>query len=136
MDFPAIGRRLKQVRGELKLTLNHISETTGFSKSLISEFENGKKKPSTIYLYGLVHNYRVDVHYVLTGEGSPFRTRTGNLEMDPAMEEMFMLMSRLKIARYAMLSEFHLFKVRNRDEINVLLEEPGESGSTDFDSKK
>jgi transcriptional regulator with XRE-family HTH domain len=50
-DVKQIGARLKEVRKSLRKTLAEIGLLTGLSARGISEIENGKKKPSSIYLY-------------------------------------------------------------------------------------
>lgn len=121
MDLNTIGERLRQVRQSLNLSIIKISDMTGFSKSLISDIENGKKKPSSIYLHGLLSMFKVNVNYILTGKGSIFLDERPVLDHD--MTEMVDLMHQVDLVKYSMLSFFIDFKTRNKDVIEVLLKE-------------
>lgn len=122
-NLPDIAGRLKAVRKALNLSLDKISQLTGFSKSLISEAENGKKKPSSIYLFGLIDLFKVNVNYVLAGEGSMFLdTEKKEIQVDDDdMRELFLMMNKLTFVKYSVLSLYIDFKTRNKDVIGQLL---------------
>lgn len=122
MDLVAIGERLRRVRKTLNLTIGKISSNIGLSSSLISDFEKGKKKPSSLYLYGLMQNFKINVHYIFTGEGDIFMKKTSHLDLDPAIEEMLEVMTKLEVARYTILAQFHDFKIRYRHILKELIE--------------
>jgi len=121
MDLHTIGDRLRKVRLSLNLSILKISEMTGFSKSLVSDIETGKKKPSSIYLYGLLTLFNINTNYILTGEGSIFLDDPPELDND--IGEMVDLMQRVDLVKYSMLSFFIDFKTRNKDVIEILLKE-------------
>lgn len=121
MDLNAIGERLRKVRLSLNFSIMKISDLTGFSKSLISDIENGKKKPSSIYLFGLVTLFKINTNYILTGEGSVFLDEPPGYDRD--IGEMVELMQKVDLVKYSMLSFFIDFKTRNKDVIDVLLKE-------------
>ncbi len=121
MNLYEIGRRLKLVRVSLGLSIDKISKKTGFSKSLISEAENGRKKPSSIYLFGLLDQFKVNVNYVLTGNGQMFLDRSSS--MDEEIRELFHMLENVSLVKYAVLGFFIEYKIRNKDIINELLTE-------------
>lgn len=127
-NLKEIGNRLKAVRKKLNVTIEKMHEITGFSKSLISEAENGIKKPSTIYLFELLNNFNVSADYILTGKGEMFLPEMEDEEQQPLIfaddyDELFFLVNNVDMVRYEMLSYFINYKTRNKSTINKLLEE-------------
>lgn len=120
MNLGEIGRRLKIVRVNLGLTIDKISKVTGFSKSLISEAENGRKKPSSVYLFGLLDQFKVNVNYILTGNGQMFLDQSSS--MDEEVRELFYMLEKVNLVKYAVLGFFIEYKTRNKDVIEELLE--------------
>lgn len=62
-----IGRNIKTARIENKFSLQQVAEATGYSKSKISEIENGKKEAGAILLYQLADLFLVSPAYFYTG---------------------------------------------------------------------
>ena len=54
-----VGSRLKRLRAQRDMTLTHVSELTGISKSTLSRLENGERRPSLELLLPLAHAYQV-----------------------------------------------------------------------------
>ena len=124
LNLIEIGRRLKAVRIILGLSIEKISESTGFSKSLISEAENGYKKPSAIYLYGLLDLFGVNINYILKGDGVMFLTGGfSEVGEDEEVKEMLYYMENIKMVRYSVLANFIDFKTRHKGVIQDLLNE-------------
>jgi transcriptional regulator with XRE-family HTH domain len=127
-DILQVGARLKEVRTAINLSLEKIANQTGFSRSLISEAENGKKKPSSLYLYSLHLLYGVNINYILSGNGDLFIHRPdtpgkAKNDTDEEMQELIHLMKHVKFVKFAMLSHFVDFKIRNKDVIKEHLKE-------------
>ena len=128
INLKEIGKRLRSVRNRLDLTIEKMHEITGFSKSLISDAENGSKKPSTIYLFELLHNFDVSIDYIFTGRGKmflPYKDETDDqpVEIKSDYDEMFYLIENVDMVKYAMLSSFLNFRTQNKSCINRMLEE-------------
>ena len=122
--FREIGTRLKLVRTSLGLSIEKTGEMTGFSRSLISEAENGYKKPSSIYLKGLAGLFHANINYILTGEGEMFLTGGHReIERDEEIKELLYLMKNVNLVKYSVLSFFIDFKTRNKDVIQELLDD-------------
>lgn len=118
-----IGDRLKKVRKFLHLTQLAVSGATGLSIGFVSEMENGKKRPSSIYLFYLASQHNANINYILTGKGDMI-IREGILEHGrnidfgkdrEVIEEMLYYLERFDIARYSILSSFLKFKQENPD---------------------
>ena len=59
-DDPAdVGRRLKQLRQQRRITLTALARTTGISKSTLSRLETGQRRPTLELLLALSKAYRV-----------------------------------------------------------------------------
>lgn len=126
LDLTAIGKRLRDIREALDITLEKMQEISGFSKSLISAAEKGQKKPSSIYLYFLLDRFNVDLNYVFSGKGNMFRHVPKLLDpRDPDLghtcEELVYMIENVELVRYAMMTEYIKFKAQNKTLINEAL---------------
>ncbi len=54
-----VGRRLKRVRNQRRMTLTSVADTTGISKSTLSRLETGHRRPTLELLLALSRTYRV-----------------------------------------------------------------------------
>ncbi|MCP5046499.1 MAG: helix-turn-helix transcriptional regulator [bacterium] len=122
MNLRDIGGRLKAVRTALGMSIEKIAQVTGFSKGLISEAENGRKKPSSVYLYGLLDQFKVNINYILTGEGRMFLDRSNAPGIDDEIQELFFMVENVNLVKYAVLGFFIEYKIRNKDVIKELME--------------
>jgi len=67
-----LGRYLKRIRKERKLTLRFVEEKTGISNAYLSQVENGKiVKPSPSVLYKLAEFYDVSYEHLMRLAGHP-----------------------------------------------------------------
>jgi len=81
-----LGRYLKQVRKERKLTLRAVEEKTGISNAYLSQIENGRiVKPSPSVLYKLAECYDVSYECLMQLAGHPLPTTSTKVErLEPA----------------------------------------------------
>lgn len=61
MDELKIGRKIRQIRLQNKLTLEKVAERTGFTKSYLSMVETGKKSPPIASLSKISQALNVDI---------------------------------------------------------------------------
>jgi transcriptional regulator with XRE-family HTH domain len=61
MNELKIGRKIRQIRLQNKLTLEKVAERTGFTKSYLSMVETGKKSPPIASLSKISHALNVDI---------------------------------------------------------------------------
>src|SRR6476620_6071145 len=54
-----VGRRLKRLRTQRRITLTALAEMTGISKSTLSRLETGQRRPTLELLLALSQSYRV-----------------------------------------------------------------------------
>ena len=64
--------RIKSVRIALKLTQEEFSKILGVTKQYVSLVENSKCDLSKDKLIKLFLDYKINLHWLLTGEGSMF----------------------------------------------------------------
>lgn len=63
-----IGKRIKEVRKERKITLKELSDKIGYSSAYISQIENGKRsKPSHDFLQKVSDHLDISISYITTG---------------------------------------------------------------------
>ena len=58
---PAVGERLRERRRELKMTLQDVADTAGFSVGFISQIERGITVPSLVSLVAVCRALGVDI---------------------------------------------------------------------------
>ena len=68
----SIGKRIKEVRQELRLSQEQFGQIFGTGKSYISAVENDKSKLSLENLVKLLVDCHVSIDYILGGIGKPF----------------------------------------------------------------
>jgi transcriptional regulator with XRE-family HTH domain len=78
-----VGRRLKTLRTQRRMTLTGVAETTGISKSTLSRLETGGRRPTLELLLTLSHAYRVALDDLVAApeEGDPrLRLKPGRVK--------------------------------------------------------
>jgi len=118
----AFGKRLKEVRQQLKLLQKDFAAGLDVSGSFLSEIEKGKANPGFDVLKKIYLNYNINLHYLLNGQGEPF---IGNMEMSdlfagltgPEKEKLHELLHYIQnapVLRYAVYEFFSNYLYRNR----------------------
>jgi len=127
LNLKEIGNRLKQTRDSIGMTLEKMHQATGFSTSLISAAENGQKKPSAIYLFALLKLFDVNLNYIFSGQGDMFLTvppgKKEKAGFDDTYQEMLYMLDKVPIVKYALMSEYLIFKTNHTETINKFIEE-------------
>lgn len=80
--FKDSGNRLKEIRRELNLSQQDVCIEAEISRSYLSDFENGYRRPTAKYLEYLHDRYDVNLNYIFHGENSMFRKGTSNCPPD------------------------------------------------------
>lgn len=127
-----IGTRLRAVRKTLRLTIYEMHQKTRFSKSIISEVENGKRLPSSIYLFALADEFNVNINYLFTGKGEMFLPEEPIFKRDfgrdqEKIEELLFCLENYDVARYNILTAFTQFKRDHQDLLDWEDKEKGEA---------
>ncbi|MDD1648739.1 MAG: helix-turn-helix domain-containing protein [Methanomicrobiales archaeon] len=113
-----IGRRLREVRDTLKISLEDMKKLSRVSRGYISEFERGKRLPASRYLYFLIKTYGIDINYIYTGKGQLFTQPDGkgkNIydfgKYEEEIEDLLYHITHIPNALYAVLGHFADYKV-------------------------
>lgn len=69
-----IGNKIKYLRQEKRLTQDSLGKELGFSKQIVSNYENDLSKPSYEFLTKLNEMYRVNLNWLIANDGEPFNT--------------------------------------------------------------
>ena len=86
------GERMKSVRKTLQLSQQQFAEALKINASAVSQMENGKIKPSLDTLFLLTKTYGIDLHWLITGQGSMFESAKAGAVM-PAKDRLDELQS-------------------------------------------
>lgn len=113
-----IGRRVREVRETLKITLEDMKKLSRVSRSYISEFERGMRLPSGRYLFFLIERYGIDINYLYTGKGQLFIQPDGNRKKiydfgkyEEEIDDLLYHITHIPNALYAVLGHFSDYKV-------------------------
>ena len=71
------GQRLKDIRKSLKLTQADFADKINISVTNLSDIENGKTRPCHDFFYRILKEFKVNLNYCLSGEGSMFLDMEG-----------------------------------------------------------
>ncbi len=118
--YQEIGKRLRAIRKELRLTLEILSGDTGIFRSYLSDFERGTKLPTAKFLNYLYIKLNVNLHFVLGGNGRMFRENYPDFDiyLEPVNELLF-LMEEMPLLLHAVLSFFEEFKLVYKELIEL-----------------
>jgi len=70
--YTDVGGRIRSIREKLGLTQPVFAKSLGVGHSWLSELENGKYKPSDVWLVAIEYRYNINPQWILTGEGSMY----------------------------------------------------------------
>ncbi|HOE18841.1 MAG TPA: XRE family transcriptional regulator [Syntrophorhabdaceae bacterium] len=79
----AIGKRIRGIRNEKRMTLDEMAAKTGFAKSYLSQIETLKREPPISTLAKIAYVLGVDVFFLLTGEARDDEDRDFSLVKVP-----------------------------------------------------
>lgn len=139
-DFPkkVIGQRLRKVRDLLGLTLELMRLETGISKSYISDFERGKKTPSSKYLFHLSHKFNVSLDYVFKGKGDPIVSADSGMisqyrfgRYEPEVVDLLDHINSIPSVLFAVMEFFTEYKENKSEFISDYLDKHGHGNKND-----
>lgn len=76
----AIGRRLRLVRDESQLSQEDFGARIGHARQNVYRYESGRRLPDPATLAAIAEAFRVDLHWLLTGEGDRDRASQASAE--------------------------------------------------------
>jgi transcriptional regulator with XRE-family HTH domain len=140
------GSRLRKIRQSLRLKQKEFAGGLEISSPSLSEIENDKYKPGHDFFYKIVKAYKVNLYYLLLGEGEMFleSLSVGSgisryFGSNPLMKRFTWYFERSPILQHYILGQFRRYMNEEREtidrdvEIFVNESEKGFSGSNDTD---
>ena len=142
-DGETFGYRLRQIRQHLNLKQKEFAAGLGISSPALSEIENGKYKPGHDFLYHIVKSYKVNLYYLLFGEGEMFLEPLsigGGFSRysgsNPEMKRFIWYFERSPIVQHFILGQFRRYINDEREiidnDVNIFVNE----ADKDFDPLK
>jgi transcriptional regulator with XRE-family HTH domain len=119
------GDRLRKIRQHLKLKQKEFAAGLGMSSPALSEIENGKYKPGHYFLYNIVKIHKVNLYYLLFGEGEMFLESLSigggisrYLVSHPEMKRFNWYFERSPILQHYILGKFRQYMNEEREAID------------------
>ena len=125
LNFKEIGKRLKEARKALDKTQSDMNKLCGIQHSVISEMENGLRKPYPLYLM-LLSELKVNLNWIFTGKGSMFADFEINWDFgkdNELVKQLIYLLENSPLIRFEVLNNFLKIKNKQRKAIESILEE-------------
>lgn len=95
-----MGKRIQMIRKSLGKTQQQFGDIFGVKKSFICAIEKDDSKLSVDNLVKLLVNYKVNINYVLDGQGSMFleqESDTKNKDVNSKIDKIFEILERNNI---------------------------------------
>lgn len=67
--------RIKQIREKQGLTQEEFGKRIGSARNTIANYESGNRCPSNAVVNSICREFKVNEHWLRTGEGEPFKQR-------------------------------------------------------------
>lgn len=83
------GRRVRELRKELQLTLEKFGKPLGVGKTAISKIENGERGLTDQMILAICREYNVDENWLRTGEGEMFKKLNRQQELAQLTATLF-----------------------------------------------
>lgn len=75
MNKKEIGKRLKAIRKKSGLELEDAAFLINKEKRTVNSYETGERTVSLEYLLALYTHHKININYILSGEGEMFITK-------------------------------------------------------------
>jgi len=102
-----LGKRIKQIRRDFKLSQTEFAQKLGSTFGAVSKYEIDKVTPNNVFINLLSHEFNVNKHWLITGEGEMYKQTSkvdlelmeilGHLvkEVDPRMRDLILDLNKL-----------------------------------------
>lgn len=121
------GRRVRELRKELQLTLEKFGKPLGVGKTAISKIENGERGLTDQMILAICREYNVDENWLRTGEGEMFKKLNRQQELaqltatlfkeeeDSFKSRLIMALAQLNEKEWELLEEISEKIIKKRD---------------------
>jgi transcriptional regulator with XRE-family HTH domain len=123
------GLRLQEIRKRLNYNQKEFAENLGISNASLSEMEAGNARPRFELIYNIIKLHRVNIHYLLYGEGEIFQAESWESELSGSggftmtaeyrsfFKELFENFRQSQLVRTAVMNHFREYLVDNDQRI-------------------
>lgn len=80
-----VGKRIRQLRQQRKMTLQHLAETVGLSTAMLSLVERGLASPSLTSLAAMAHGFGISLTDLIAGRQSSDEELVSRLSEQPVV---------------------------------------------------
>ncbi|MFC4942981.1 helix-turn-helix domain-containing protein [Pseudonocardia sp. GCM10023141] len=77
-DIPSLGRNVRRIRHEHRLSLGALAQQAGLAKQTLANLENGNGNPTVETLLAVARALGIGVNWLMTEWGSPVLVRRGS----------------------------------------------------------
>lgn len=121
------GRRVRELRKSLQLTLEKFGKPLGVGKTAISKIENGENNLTDQMILAICREYNVDENWLRTGEGEMFKKLNRQQELaqltatlfkeeeDSFKSRLIMALAQLNEKEWELLEEISEKIIKKRD---------------------
>ena len=134
------GDRLRKIRQHLRLKQKEFAKGLSMSSPALSEIENGKYKPGHEFLYNIAKTYKVNLYYLIFGEGEMFLESLSvgggisrYLGSHPEMKRFNFYFERSPILQHYILGQFRRYMNEEREAIERDVSIFVDESENDFD---
>lgn len=100
-DTKAFGKRIKQLRQEMNLSQEQLTEKLNVSQNMIAKIECGLRRPSVDFLIELAEFFEISLHYIVIGTSEEATDKKRQIE--EAIEQIDQMMELLQNKRKELL---------------------------------
>ena len=125
-----IGKRLSAVREKYNILQGTMAKQLGISRVNLYRLEKGEVAPNAHIMYNLSTKFDISMEWFIRGEGKMIRgEKTGYRdkldfgEFQEVGEELFEIMYKVPLFKYAVLSFFYEYCKKNEDSVKRKLKE-------------
>ena len=85
-SYLELGERLKEIRGNMGLSLEQVSALTGVSKTMLSQIESSKSIPTIATVFKIANGLKIKVDSLLCGEKKQYYDVININNLSPAID--------------------------------------------------
>jgi transcriptional regulator with XRE-family HTH domain len=143
-ELKEIGLRLQLIRKKLNLLQKDFAKSMDISNASLSEMEAGNAKPRFELIYNITSKYKVNINYLLHGEGEIFMSdeisRQSGLEILPEYQLFFKdflyYFNQSPLVRTAMMNHFRTYILEKENLIEKDIRKTLASANQEKEKKK
>ena len=79
-SYLELGERLKEIRGNMGLSLEQVSALTGVSKTMLSQIESSKSIPTIATVFKIANGLKIKVDSLLSGKRKQYYDQNAKME--------------------------------------------------------